>query len=121
MKSLSFWQTNNKDKNVQETEKWLKQLIKNNKEETGIPIDGDTSYMTLKAYKYVQDAIIPEISWADLSTKHIYICGSSAMGKGVLDIFIKYRMDVLSSTYQEASKYWADRAKEKSFLREIWG
>ncbi|MFY7944406.1 MAG: hypothetical protein ACOVNZ_07470 [Crocinitomicaceae bacterium] len=51
----------NKDKNVQETEKWLKQLIKNNKEETGIPIDGDTSYMTLKAYKYVQDAM--DFTW----------------------------------------------------------
>jgi sulfite reductase alpha subunit-like flavoprotein len=71
-------------------------------------------------HKYVQDAILSELSWNDVSTNPIYLCGSSAMGKGVFDTLIKYKMQVCSSTFQEASKYWADRICEKSFLREIW-
>lgn len=53
----------NKDKNVQETVKWLKQLIENLLMfgDNTIDTDGDISYMTTKAYNYVEDAI--NFSW----------------------------------------------------------
>ena len=42
------------------------------------------------------------------------------MEKGVFDKLVKHRVDLTSSSFEDAVAYWKGRVNERKFIREVW-
>lgn len=72
---------------------------------------------------YVQDLLkqqSQQICKLVESNAHIYVCGSTAMGREVLDTFKSIWSSYKSISLQEASNYFLILQKQNQYVQEVW-